>query len=574
MNELGDVVEDVVEDVRSTKSDAATEVDSGGLARGRRVVFGVVAGAALMAVGGLLATALVKSPAQVAAETGPPAQGALTAEVERRVLAQKVVMRGTVVADQSVEVAPQPHAAEGAGTPVVTKLPLKAGDPVAAGQLLAEVSGRPVFALRGTLPVYRDLKPGATGDDVAQLQQALRELGHGTGGDAKGVFGAGTKAALAARYKAIGYDPLPAVADGAEVLKAARESVRSAEWAMEDAQAGAGGGSGGGATAPGPSASQGPKGATGATGAADGGKGAGGAGDSGRSLTRARQALADARAKLAAAEAADGPMLPASETVFLGAFPARVSAVGGRIGGPVSGAVLTLSAGELVVEAYLKEDKKQLLRAGMSVVVSSEVAGTDAHGKVATVAGERSTGRPSGGGQPNGQQGGTQGDASQGKGGGGGGGGGGADLGYRMVIRADQPLPAAFAGQDVRLTIESAATDGEALVVPVTAVSASPDGQTLVTAVSTDGTQRRIPVRTGTSGDGYVAVTPVKNGDLAAGARVVIGIAPREPAKGRGESPKPGRTPGRAAGQPETGTGSSSGSGSGSGSADDAGAAA
>ncbi|MFE2325005.1 peptidoglycan-binding protein [Streptomyces sp. NPDC059385] len=580
MNELGDVVEDVVEDVRSTKSDAATEVDSGGLARGRRVVFGVVAGAALMAVGGLLATALVKSPAQVAAETGPPAQGALTAEVERRVLAQKVVMRGTVVADQSVEVAPQPHAAEGAGTPVVTKLPLKAGDPVAAGQLLAEVSGRPVFALRGTLPVYRDLKPGATGDDVAQLQQALRELGHGTGGDAKGVFGAGTKAALAARYKAIGYDPLPAVADGAEVLKAARESVRSAEWAMEDAQAGAGAGGGsgggGGATAPGPSASQGPKGATGATGAADGGKGAGGAGDSGRSLTRARQALADARAKLAAAEAADGPMLPASETVFLGAFPARVSAVGGRIGGPVSGAVLTLSAGELVVEAYLKEDKKQLLRAGMSVVVSSEVAGTDAHGKVATVAGERSTGRPSGGGQPNGQQGGTQGDASQGK-------GGGADLGYRMVIRADQPLPAAFAGQDVRLTIESAATDGEALVVPVTAVSASPDGQTLVTAVSTDGTQRRIPVRTGTSGDGYVAVTPVKNGDLAAGARVVIGIAPREPAKGRGESPKPGRTPGRAAGQPETGTGTgtgmatatgSGGSGSGSGSADDAGAAA
>ncbi|MGT2529832.1 hypothetical protein ACU4GG_24100 [Streptomyces nojiriensis] len=219
-------------------------------------------------------------------------------------------------------------------------------------------------------------------------------------------------------------------------------------------------------------------------------------------------------------------MLPASETVFLGAFPARVSAVGGRIGGPVSGSVLTLSAGELVVEAYLKDDKKQLLRAGMSVVVSSEVAGTDARGKVAAVAGERSTGQQPGGGRSNGQQGGTQGDASQGKGGSGGAGAGGADLGYRMVVRADQPLPAAFAGQDVRLTIESAATDGEALVVPVTAVSASPDGQTLVTAVSTDGTQRRIPVRTGTSGDGYVAVTPVKNVDLAAGTRVVIGIAP------------------------------------------------
>lgn len=546
MNQLGDVVEDVVQDVRSTEPAPTTEVDGGGLARGRRVVLGVVAGAALMAVGGLLATTLVKSPAQVAAETGPPAQSVLTAEVERRVLAQKVVMRGTVVADQSVEVAPQPRSAEGAGTPVVTKLPLKAGDPVAAGQLLAEVSGRPVFTLRGTLPVYRDLKPGATGDDVAQLQQALRELGHGTGGDPKGVFGAGTKAALAARYKAIGYDPLPAVADGAEVLKAAREGVRSAEWAVEDVQAGGSGGGGGKTAAPGPSASPGAKGATGATegGKATGATGAtdGGTGDSGRALTRARQALADARAKLAAAETADGPMLPASETVFLGSFPARVSAVGGRIGGPVSGAMLTLSAGELVVEAYLKEDKKQLLRAGMPVVVSSEVAGTDARGKVALVATERSTGQPSGGqqnGQPGGQ--GAQGDTSQGK-------GGGADLGYRMVVRADQPLPAAFAGQDVRLTIESAATDGEALVVPVTAVSSSPDGQTLVTAVSTDGTQRRIPVRTGTTGDGYVAVTPVKNGDLAADARVVIGITSREPAKGRGETAKPGRTPGKGAG--------------------------
>ncbi|MFE1416283.1 peptidoglycan-binding protein [Streptomyces sp. NPDC058746] len=559
MSELQDVVVAVTEDSAGESAGGKALPEASGLARGRRVVLGVVAGAALMAVGGLLATTLVKSPAQVAAETGPPSQGPLTAEVERRVLAQKVVMRGTVVADQSVEVAPQPRSAEGAGTPVVTKLPLKAGDPVAAGQLLAEVSGRPVFTLRGTLPVYRDLKPGATGDDVAQLQQALRELGHGTGGDPKGVFGAGTKAALAARYKAIGYDPLPAVADGAEVLKAAREGVRSAEWAVEDVQAGGSGGTGGGkAAAPGPSASPGAKGAPGA---AEGGKATdGGTGDSGRALTRARQALADARAKLAAAEAADGPMLPASETVFLGSFPARVSAVGGRIGGPVSGAVLTLSAGELVVEAYLKEDKKQLLRAGMSVVVSSEVAGTDARGKVALVATERSTGQPSGGrqnGQPGGQGGqGGQGDAAQGK-------GGGADLGYRMVVRADQPLPAAFAGQDVRLTIESASTDGEALVVPVTAVSASPDGQTLVTAVSADGTQRRIPVRTGTSGDGYVAVTPVKNGDLAAGARVVIGIAPREPAKGRGESPKPGRTPGRAAGRPASGPGIAAGTGTG-----------
>lgn len=316
----------------------------------------------------------------------------------------------------------------------MTKLPLKAGDTVAAGQLLAEVSGRPVFALKGTLPVYRDLRPGATGDDVAQLQQALRALGHGTGADAKGVFGAGTKAALTARYRAIGYDPLPAVADGGDAVKAARLTVRSAQWAVEDASAAAGEpspGPGAGSPSAGPgSGTTGP--ASGTGGGKTGGGKTGGEGDSGRALARARQALADALAELASVEAADGPMLPASETVVLGSFPAQVSGIAGRVGGPVSGPLLTLSAGELVVETYLKDDKRQLLRAGMSVVIASEASGLDARGKVALVAAERSTGRPAGGQQP-GQGGqGAQGDAA-GKGGG--------DLGFRMVVRADRPLP-------------------------------------------------------------------------------------------------------------------------------------
>ncbi|MER6256550.1 peptidoglycan-binding domain-containing protein [Streptomyces sp. NPDC001584] len=523
MSEAEQVVEQVVE---HTEAPAAPEDDRGGLARGRRVVLAVVGGAALMAVGGLLATTLVKSPAQVAAETGPPAQGVLTADVERRVLAQTVVMRGTVVADQSVAVSPQGvRSGEGTGAALVTKLPLKAGDPVTAGQLIAEVSGRPVFTLHGAQPMYRDLRPGATGDDVAQLQQALRELGHGTGGDAKGVFGTGTKAALAARYRAIGYEPLPAVADGGAALKSAREAVRSATWAVEDASSPAGpvgapteGGSGKGGATPGPGTTASPGSGSGAIAGSGSGSGSG----SGRELARARQALGEARAALAAAEAADGPMLPTAETVFLGSFPARVSSVGARAGSPVAGPVLTLSGGELVVEAYLKDDKRQLLRGGMTVVISSELSGTDVRGKVAVVATERSTAQPAG---PQPQQ--DPGQNSKG-GGSGGTGGGGADLGYRMVVSADQPLPAGFAGQDVRLTIESAATDGEALVVPVTAVSAGADGRTVVTAVSAEGTQRRIEVRTGTSGDGFVAVTPARAGALAAGTKVVIGVAPRE----------------------------------------------
>ncbi|MFJ5019489.1 peptidoglycan-binding protein [Streptomyces goshikiensis] len=462
--------------------------------RGRRGVFGVVGGAVLMAAGALLATAVVKSPAQLAAEAGPPAQGGLTAEVERRVLAETVVTRGTVVADQSVTVAPPG---------VVTKLPLKAGDPVAAGRLLAEVSGRPVFALRGAVPMYRDLVPGATGDDVAQVQAALRELGHGTGHDAAGVFGPGTKAALAELYRAVGYAPLPALKDGPATVKAARDAVRAARWALEDTETppepptpapssptAPPPGSPGTPRAPGTPAPTGkPAGA---------GSGAGAGKGVRRERERALEALREAQEGLAAAEAADGPMLPAAEAVFLRGFPARVAAVAAQVGATVSGPVLTLSAGELVVEAYLKDDKRQLLRPGMPVVISSELAGSDTRGAVAVVAAERSPApQPPGG-----------------------------DLGYRMVVRAGQPLPAGFAGQDVRLTVESAATDGEALVVPVTAVSAGADGRTVVTARAADGTQRRVEVRTGTSGDGFIAVTPARPADLAPGTKVVIGTAP------------------------------------------------
>ncbi|MEW2413410.1 hypothetical protein AB0953_06765 [Streptomyces sp. NPDC046866] len=215
-------------------------------------------------------------------------------------------------------------------------------------------------------------------------------------------------------------------------------------------------------------------------------------------------------------------MLPASEAVFLSGFPARVASVGAQVGAPVTGAVLTVSAGELVVEAYLKEDKKQLLRPGMPVAISAEAVGTDLRGQVALVAGERSAARPTGARQGQG----AGGQDAKGGGAGPGGASGAADLGYRMVVRADGALPAALAGQDVRLTAESAATDGAALVVPVTAVSAGADGRTVVTAVAPDGSaQRRVEVRTGTTGDGFVSVTPTRQGALAPGTRVIVGTA-------------------------------------------------
>lgn len=447
----------------------------GGLARRRRWIAAVAGGAVLLAGAGVAASTLIKSPAQAAAEARPPERSVLTSPVEHRVLTSSVIVRGQVVAGQSVDVAPQVAGGEDGSAPVVTKLLVKQGDRLKAGQVLLEVSGRPVFVLRGRIPVYRDLKPGAEGGDVKQLQEALQDLGHGTGGDTAGTFGAGTKAALNAFYASMGYDPLPAVDDNGETLKKAEGAVTAAERAVQEA------------------------------------KDAGGAG-SANAVQYAQDDLAEARDDLAAAQAASGPRLPAGEVVFLQGFPARVDAVPGRVGARVDGTMMTVSGGKLAVQAYLQEHQKGLVRKGQRVQIYSELTGIEAQAKVGSLADSL-----------------TAPDSGSGGGGGEGEPGGGVPAapgqsGYLLRVDPDKALDAQLAGQDVRLTIEAARTDGKALVVPITALTAGADGRTTVTVLQPDGEQRRVEVRTGTAGDGFVAVEPLGAARLDKGEQVITGV--------------------------------------------------
>ncbi|WP_246111917.1 HlyD family efflux transporter periplasmic adaptor subunit [Streptomyces hawaiiensis] len=152
------------------------------------------------------AALLIKSPAQVAADTAPPPPDILTAEVEDRVISQALITRGKVTASQRTDISSGPRAGEDAGRSVVTKVRSAPGRKLAAGQVLLEVSGRPLFVLEGAVPAYRDLVPGKRGEDVAQLQAALRGSGHPTGNDLSGVFGRGTERALTSLYRSIGYE--------------------------------------------------------------------------------------------------------------------------------------------------------------------------------------------------------------------------------------------------------------------------------------------------------------------------------------------------------------------------------
>jgi hypothetical protein len=146
----------------------------------------------------------LRTPEQAAADAAAPSPSIVTAEVVRRVLSDAVVVRGIVVAGGSTDVRLQPPA--DGSLLVVTALPVREGATVSEGDVVAEVAGRPVIALMGRIPPYRDLGAGATGPDVEQLQQALLRLGLLSVSEP--TFGRATAAAVGRLYERVGYRPL------------------------------------------------------------------------------------------------------------------------------------------------------------------------------------------------------------------------------------------------------------------------------------------------------------------------------------------------------------------------------
>jgi HlyD family secretion protein len=101
------------------------------------MTLGIAVLALAAAVGGLVASTAIKSPAQVAAETKSPAATLLTAPVQRGVVSQTVLAQG--VAAEPSEISGPPVfgtggtlAGSGAGAPqpIVTRIFLPAGSTV------------------------------------------------------------------------------------------------------------------------------------------------------------------------------------------------------------------------------------------------------------------------------------------------------------------------------------------------------------------------------------------------------------------------------------------------------------
>lgn len=204
----------------------------------KRIVAFVVAMTFVLA-GAFAAGAFVRSPTDDALEVAKTVVPVIVS-VENRVVSDAFAIPASltpgksfdvVIAEPSVEAAAS-AASAAADTPgdrdaqkpdasdpqpgsdriVVTATGAAPGEAIGYGRLLGEVSGRPVFTIPASVPLYRDLLPAAQGNDVAALQRTLIELGY-YGVRNTGVFDSGTLDAIRRLYKKAGYS-LPYIAPG------------------------------------------------------------------------------------------------------------------------------------------------------------------------------------------------------------------------------------------------------------------------------------------------------------------------------------------------------------------------
>lgn len=140
--------------------------------RRRRTVTVLVPAVTVLAVGAATATAFGFDPGWRDAQSGDGStkQPPETAKVTRQNLVATESKPGSLGYGEVHDLATRLD-----GT--ITSLP-KTGATLDRGAPVCEIDATPVVLLYGSLPAYRDLAPGVSGDDVEQFEKNLAELGY------------------------------------------------------------------------------------------------------------------------------------------------------------------------------------------------------------------------------------------------------------------------------------------------------------------------------------------------------------------------------------------------------------
>lgn len=485
------------------------------------MLIAVVAGAAWMA------GEQIVSPAEAAARTAPPTPSPILVPVEKRLLSSEIVTRGTARFGQphSIAIAPSGLKTNTAG--LVTSLPLP-NKQFKEGDVLFTASGRPVMALQGTTPAYRDMVPSSEGADVLQLEQALKRMGYDPG-EVDGKYDDKTETAVAKWYQTNGFEPFgptpeqqaklraleTAMADAVKAKLAATTAAASAEMAVKNTRLKADlAERAARADVSSKIADQAmialdPKSLQMARVAADAKldiarssvQSAKLDGEMAIQATLDAKKVADFDARLATEREAQttaewraavkrmGISLPLDEIAFIPALPARVEQVAGVVGGAASGPILAVTDNQILIDSSLPLEAAPMVKPGMEVAIDEPSLGFKSKGIVEIV------------------------DPTPGT--------HGLD-GYHVycTIRVGE-TQTPLQGYSLRLTMPVKTSDGEVLTVPTSAVSLAADGTSRV-QVQRNGALEYVTVEPGMAADGYVEVKPIK-GSLEPGQLVVVG---------------------------------------------------
>ncbi|MFI1487263.1 peptidoglycan-binding protein [Streptomyces sp. NPDC020747] len=492
----------------------------------RKHLGALVGAVVLVGAGGWIAGTQVRSPADAAAAHTAPKAGPVTVAVQRQSLT------ATVVASGSVEfTSPRPLALAGAvGTGAsataggegaeqrITKAPV-AGTKVKEGDVLMAVNGRPVLALSGTVPMYRALGPGASGDDVKQLQKALRRLGFDPG-SISGTYGQGTASAVTSWYTSKGYEAQKPSAEDEQQLGQLQQAVSAAQQTLLTTNSASGSGgetetgteagteSGTAASASGSTSSPNPQSSTDAQ-------------IHHLQLESAKKALNMANAALSTFQASYGTKVPAGEVVFFPKLPVRLNKVTVKTGDTASGPIGTVTSSDLEVQAVVPGADAELLRKGMAVELTT-TDGKKAAGTVSALgadAASSTTTATGSDGDSEGSTGTTSGDTGSESAG-----TSATDSSAPVQLRISVPNSGELADEAeaaVKVTIKIGASDGKVLAVPLAAIRTSSDGDVRV-QVERGGRLSDVHVTVGLSAAGLVEVKPT-SGTLEQGDKVVVG---------------------------------------------------
>lgn len=461
---------------QSEPSEPAPKVKRG--LSGIRLVVVIAIVAVLSLAAGVLLMQFIVSPAELAAKTEAPEPGPVTALVEERVISNTVVSRGEVTYADSVEVTIDTSFAE--GRPIVTGQVPEVGAIFEAGSVALEITGRPVIVLPGELPSYRTLSIGMSGPDVLQLKQALSNLGFWAGDLNSNVYEWDTATAVGELYAWVGYQPETGGPQAQEALRQAQGSVRAADTALTRAYANWN-----------EIAAQ--EGADLSVANAE--------------IQEAKAQQSDAYDVLAEAERGVLPTLPSGEVLYLQSLPRRVDDVYVARGDEVKGAVMAVSGAQLTISGTISEQDAKLLEVGMTANYISP-DGEELQATISAIEAPKSG--------STGEEGGTGGDGSTGG-------------RYKLILDPGdltEEQISALRGNNVRITIPVASTDGAVIAVPLAALSAGVGGgnlvELLVPTTADPFATEMVEVTAGLAADGFVEISS-SDSRISEGSKVVVG---------------------------------------------------